>query len=181
MGKPCGGCPALTPCLQSIPSPQTLQPQPGRQPRPLDHSISLLIALRLPTCLTSVLSPQAAKGPSQSLKKITSFPGSQFFNHFPQLPGKGHTPPTLQPKRTFRSGPASLHPLPTSSSAHFCGASLPSSWLLLTLRVSAKMISPPDAPPTTLSRAATAVPLEQLHDLSVSLSVLGSSLRHAQV
>ena len=166
---------------QSIPSPQTLQPQPGRQPRPLDHSISLLIALRLPTCLTSVLSPQAAKGPSQSLKKITSFPGSQFFNHFPQLPGKGHTPPTLQPKRTFRSGPASLHPLPTSSSAHFCGASLPSSWLLLTLRVSAKMISPPDAPPTTLSRAATAVSLEQLHDLSVSLSVLGSSLRHAQV
>lgn len=180
MGKPRGGCPAPTPCLQSIPSPQTLQPQPGHQPRPLDHSISLLIALRLPTCLTSVLSPQAAKGPSQSLKKITSFPGSQFFNHFPQLPGKGHTPHcSLKGPFDLALPPSILSPPPpllTSAGPHSPPAGSSSPFRSQLKRYLLQML-----PLTTLSRAATAVPLERLHDLSVSLCVLGGSLRHAQV
>lgn len=116
-------------------------------------SVSSLLCSFPPAPLQSFLHRQP-RAPSQSLKMITSFPGSQFFSHFPQLPGKGHTPRcSLKGPFDLALPPSVLSPPPPLLTSAGPAPSLPStprflvySLLLLTLRVSAK-ISPPDTPP----------------------------------
>lgn len=146
LGTPRGGCPAPPPpCLQSIPfspDPAASARPPAPPPEPQHQSPHCSAAPHPPHFSPFSTGSQG----TFSKPKDHLFPWLPILQSLPSAPRK-RPHPTLQPKRTVRSGPASLHPLPTSSSAHFCGASLPSSWLLLTLRVSAKMIPPPDTPP----------------------------------